>query len=34
MMQIRAEVSCIFENRDMKSTSWIRAHDKESLVPN
>ncbi len=34
MIQLRTEVSCIFENLDMKSTSWIGTHDKESLAPN
>ena len=32
MMQLRTEVSCIFENLHeiMKSTSWICSHDNES----
>ena len=34
MIQIRTAVSYIFENLDMKSTSWIGTHDKESLAPN
>lgn len=29
MIQLRTEVSCIFENFDMKSSSWIDKHDKK-----
>ncbi len=34
MVQIRTEVACMFENIDMKSTSWIGTHDRESLPQN
>ena len=34
MIQLHSEVSCIFENLHMKSTSWIGTDGKESLAPN
>ena len=33
-IQLRSEVSCILEDLDMKSTSSIGTHAKESLAPN
>ena len=32
MKKLRSAVSCIFENRDMKSTSWIGTRDKARKV--
>ncbi len=34
MIQLRTEVSCMLENLEKKSTSWLRTHNKESLAPN